>query len=325
MVGLSGNNTGSVDEGIIGAGNVSDSDIIVNTPSTGAPFPTWLPGDATIVVPLSPSIGSVSLSQDPTTGSVTWTYTVDSDDPALDDLDDGETLDVTFTVRVTDQSFDGTNYTLPGGTVVAETFEVTITINGRNEVCFTRGTEIMTPSGPRMIEDLTAGDLIITRDNGEKPIRWISSAIVSKEYRRGNDNLEPIRIAKGALAPGVPETDLKVSPQHRLLISGSNCELLLGEANVLTSAKSLLNGDTIHHCGEDFETLEYWHMMFDDHEVVFANGCPVESFFFGDVAEGILNEEQTAEILTLFPDLKESRQQLAYPEAKQHEAALLIG
>ncbi len=322
MVGLSGNNTATVNEGINGAGNVSVNDVIVNTEPAGAP--AWVAGGYDIIA--GPSIGTLTAVQDTSfgAGSVTWTFVIDSDDPALDGLDDGETLDVTFTIRVTDVSFNGVDYTTAGGTPVAETFEVTITINGRNEVCFTRGTDIMTPSGPRPIEELCIGDLVNTRDNGPKKIKWIAAAKVAKEYRRGNDNLEPIKIGKGALSPGVPSKDLKVSPQHRILLSGAMCELLFAESQILVSAKSLLNNTTIRSCGEDFKDLEYWHMMFDDHEIVFANGCPSESFYFGNFAESTLNDDQIAELLTLFPKLNDARPTLAHPQINKREAAVLM-
>lgn len=40
-------------------------------------------------------------------------------------------------------------------------------------VCFTRGTMIACPEGLRAVEDLKPGDLVITRDHGPQPIRWI--------------------------------------------------------------------------------------------------------------------------------------------------------
>lgn len=322
MVGLSGNNTATVDEGINGAGLVSATDIINNTESAGAPY-VWSPGDYDIVA--GPSIGTLTAVQNTNigAGSVTWTYSIDSDDPALDDLDDGETLDVTFTIRVSDLSFNGTDFVLSGGTVVAEDFTVTVTINGRNEVCFTRGTDILTPDGPRPIEEICVGDLVETFNNGPKPVKWIASAKVAQEFRRGNSNLEPILISQDAIAPGVPTKSLKVSPQHRILLSGGECELLFGEASVLASAKSLLNGTTIRDCGEDFRNLEYWHLMFDDHEIVFANGCPSESFYLGDMAEENLNSEQISELRLLFPNFADEPPSLAYPQIKTHEASLL--
>ncbi|WP_342076504.1 Hint domain-containing protein [Yoonia sp. SS1-5] len=322
MVSLSGPTTATISEDIDGAGTETISGVVANNePGAFA----WLAGGYTVVDGVGAGNGTLTIVQNTADGEggYTWTYTFDSDDPFLDDLDDGETLTLDFTIRVTDVSYTPGGGSTVNGTQVVDTHTVTITINGRNEVCFTPGTEIMTPSGPVLIENLRVGDMVLTRDNGAKPIRWIASAKVGHAYRRGNDNLEPIMIAAGAISPGVPAKDLVVSPQHRVLLTGQHCDLLFGEQAILASAKNLLNGDTIRHCGDAFADLEYWHMMFDDHEIVFANGCPTESLYFGDVATNTLPAAQLAELRHLFGN-DHATTKLAFPELKAHEAAVLM-
>jgi hypothetical protein len=160
-------------------------------------------------------------------------------------------------------------------------------------VCFTRGTRILTAEGEREIEDLVAGDLVFTLDHGYQPIRWIGSSTVV-----GKGRFAPIVIEAGAL--GNTRT-LAVSPQHRMLLSGWQAELLFDEPEVLVAAKMLVNDTTIR--AEDRDEVEYFHMLFDAHEVVIAEGAPSESFHPGHVGWGALAEAAREEILALFPQL----------------------
>jgi len=95
--------------------------------------------------------------------------------------------------------------------------------------------------------------------------------------------------------------DLRVSPQHRMLLGGWQAQMLFGDDEVLVAAKHLVNDSTILRVegGE----VEYFHMLFDTHEIVFASGAPSESFHPGQIGWGALAEEARAEILELFPEL----------------------
>ena len=130
-------------------------------------------------------------------------------------------------------------------------------------VCFTRGTLIKTDQGERPIEELAAGDMVLTMDHGYQPIRWIGSS-----KRAATGDLAPILIRKGALGN---DRDLRVSPQHRMLLQGWQAELLFGELEVLATAKSLLNDHSILR--DEGGEVEYFHMLFDTHEIIYAEGC----------------------------------------------------
>ncbi len=129
--------------------------------------------------------------------------------------------------------------------------------------CFTRGTLIKTDQGERPIEELAAGDMVLTMDHGYQPIRWIGSS-----KRAATGDLAPILIRKGALGN---DRDLRVSPQHRMLLQGWQAELLFGELEVLATAKSLLNDHSILR--DEGGEVEYFHMLFDTHEIIYAEGC----------------------------------------------------
>ena len=173
--------------------------------------------------------------------------------------------------------------------------EVTITFSEIESVvvCFARGTMIDTAEGEKPIEDLMVGDLVRTADHDYQPIRWIGSSKVAAV-----GHIAPILIKAGALGN---TRDLRVSPQHRMLLGGWQAQMLFGDDEVLVAAKHLVNDSTIlrMESGE----VEYYHMLFDTHEIVFAEGAPSESFHPGQMGWGALAEESRAEILELFPEL----------------------
>ena len=160
-------------------------------------------------------------------------------------------------------------------------------------LCFAKGTWITTPSGQVPIEELAAGDMVVTMDHGPQPIRWISSS-----KRRAIGNMAPILIRKGALGN---TRDLRVSPQHRMLLSGWQAEVLFGESEVLATAKSLVNDHSILR--EEGGEVEYFHMLFDSHEIVYAEGAPCESRHPGAEGWKALDAPTRNEILELFPQL----------------------
>ena len=108
-----------------------------------------------------------------------------------------------------------------------------------NVICFTPGTMIATPSGPRLIEALRPGDRVLTRDNGPQPIVWIGDRTLSPLELWNAPNLAPITIAADRIGAA---HDLTVSPQHRLLIGGQRAELLFDEPEVLVPAISAFAG-----------------------------------------------------------------------------------
>lgn len=176
-----------------------------------------------------------------------------------------------------------------------------LTFDNTNVVCFARGTMIATELGETAIEDLAVGDLVATKDNGLKPIKWIGSNKLSKAQLTQHPNLLPIRISAGSLAPGYPAHDLTVSPQHRVLVRSRIAQKMFGESDILVAAKQLLSVDGIDIVSVD--EVEYFHFLFDQHEVVFANGAETESLFTGPEALKAVTEDARAEILALFPEL----------------------
>ncbi len=168
--------------------------------------------------------------------------------------------------------------------------------------CFAAGTLIQTAHGDVKVEDLQAGDKVITKDNGYQEIRWIGSSFVSAANLAARPKLAPIRISAGALGDATPSSDLLVSPEHRVLVRSSLARKLFGTNEVLIAAKQLLLTDGVD-IAEDLSSVEYFHMLFDRHEIVVSNGAETESLYTGPMAILSLSDEAKEEILTLFPDL----------------------
>lgn len=171
-------------------------------------------------------------------------------------------------------------------------------------ICFTRGVLIKSAKGEVPVERLTEGDHVLTMDAGYQPIRWIGSNWVDAAGLDANPKLIPIRILAGALGNGLPEQDIVVSPQHRVLISSVIAERIFDIREVLVPANKLLAMEGIDLAEDMLATgVEYWHFLFDAHQIVWSNGAPTESLFTGPEALKAVSPEAREEITTLFPEI----------------------
>ncbi len=183
-------------------------------------------------------------------------------------------------------------------------------------ICFVGGTLIETAQGLADVENLVAGDLVITLDHGLQPIRWIGSRTVD-----AGGKFAPICIRKGALGN---HRDLFVSPQHRLLFKGALAEMYFGESEVLVAAKHLVNGKTIQKMPA--RRVTYYHLLFDTHEIILSEGIPSESLHPNQNSLRGVSKQSRQEILTLFPELAVpggTKGKPARPCIRKHEASLL--
>ncbi len=192
--------------------------------------------------------------------------------------------------------------------------------------CFTPGSLIATPKGERLVEDLQIGDKIITRDNGIQEIRWVGEKKLDWRSLAANPHLSPILIKKGALGNDLPERDMMVSPNHRMLVANDKTALYFEEREVLAAAKHLVDNHDILQA--EVMTTRYLHFMFDYHQIVLADGAWTESFQPGDLSMKAVGNAQRNEITELFPELATAEGIKAYQSArktlKAHEAKLLV-
>ena len=172
--------------------------------------------------------------------------------------------------------------------------------------CFTPGAQVLTDQGELAVEDLQPGDLVLTRDNGYQPIRWTGRRDLSHAELIVEPRFNPVHIARGALGVGLPVRDMMVSPQHRMLVTGPRAELLFGENEVLVAAKHLVGLPGIEQ--RISRGVSYIHILFDQHEIVRADGAWSESFQPGDLTMEGMQSDQRGEIEALFPALGQGAQ-----------------
>lgn len=192
-------------------------------------------------------------------------------------------------------------------------------------ICFAQDTKIATMAGERPVQALREGDRVITRDNGLQEIAWIGCRRLDAAELTTNPHLQPILIKAGSLGHNQPETDLLVSPSHRMLIANDANALLFDERETLVAAKHLLGKPGVDRA--QASAVCYYHILFEQHEVVLGNGAWSESFQPGDYSVSTLDDAQRQEIFALFPELemKDALQNFAAARRSlnKHEAALV--
>jgi hypothetical protein len=198
-------------------------------------------------------------------------------DGTLTTVGDGDIETVNFT------------YTVESSTGQTDTGFVTID----SIPCFVAGTLILTPSGEVPVDWLAPGDMVMTRDDGPQPLRWVGSRKIA-----ATGAFAPICIRAGTFGA---HNELWVSPEHRILIRDGLADLLFGEPEVLIAAKHLVNDRTVRRI--EGGTVEYCHLMFDRHQVVISEGLETESFLPGPSVMGEFEDEIRSEVLELFPEI----------------------
>jgi autotransporter passenger strand-loop-strand repeat protein len=155
-----------------------------------------------------------------------------------------------------------------GNTAVSDVV-VTSTMTINYIPCYAAGTRVLGLAGEMLVEDVRAGDWLVTMRPGGPAARrvvWVGSRRLDLTRIDAPERARPIRIRAGAIAAGVPERDLRVSPWHALYLHGH-----------LFEARHLVNGSTIiveHHTSH----VTYHHIELDAHDVILAEGCAAESY-----------------------------------------------
>ena len=136
-------------------------------------------------------------------------------------------------------------------------------------VCFAAGTLIRTDHGEVAVEDIAAGDRVVTLEDGHEVLRavtWVGCRRLDIASHKRPELVAPVRVRAGAFGEGLPKRDLLVSPDHCLFVDGK-----------LVPAKLLVNDMTIIN-DRAISTVTYHHIELEEHAVLLAEGLPAESY-----------------------------------------------
>jgi hypothetical protein len=201
--------------------------------------------------------------------------------------------------------------------------------NGNSEYesfvpCFTPGSIVSTANGFVAVENLSAGDHVMTRDNGFQVLHWIGRKDIGRAALVADARFCPIRIHKGALGHGEPMKDMIVSPYHRILLNGPRLTVNFGEDEVLVAAKHLVGMPGVEQVAP--RNVSYLHLLCARHKVLTVDAIWTESFQPGAYTMTGLASDQVDEVYSLFPELKDPKLKLGFRDARivlrSHEAQI---
>lgn len=165
------------------------------------------------------------------------------------------------------------------------------------------GVMIETLYGPVAVEDLTVGDNIIVADGqGYQPIRWIGVQRYSGKGNSLTKKLIPVRIVAGSLGGGLPKHDLLVSQEQHILLGALPVRRGSDVTEALVAARHLLKIPGVE-LATDLNEIEVYHILFDNHEIIFAEEIATESIYLGKRMLKKLPRWQRIKIHQMFPEL----------------------
>lgn len=165
-------------------------------------------------------------------------------------------------------------------------------------VSLASGTRIALADGRQVaIERLAPGDRVLTRDHGSQPVRWIGRATL-----RAVGAFAPVVIVAGTMGNA---GDLVVSQHHRIFIYQRRRSALVGTSELLVQAKHLVDGETIF--AREGGYVDYFSLVFDRHEIIYAEGIPAESLLVNEATLAHLPDELAEEVRKRFPQLSQSQ------------------
>lgn len=179
--------------------------------------------------------------------------------------------------------------------------------NAGGVICFTPGTMILKEDGLCPVEYLREGDKIQTKDNGAKEILWIGSRRITGARLYAMPHLAPVRLRRGALDRGIPDSGLLVSPDHRMVLKGPKAQELFNCTEVLVTARDLVNDDTVF-IDRTLREVTYVHLMLESHQIVFANSVETESFHPASAAMSDIGTDSLERLYDRIPGLRNDPQ-----------------
>jgi hypothetical protein len=142
--------------------------------------------------------------------------------------------------------------------------------------CFASGTQIMTPSGARRVEEIAVGDFVVTAQGRQVPVLWHGRRDLKAADLLSHPQNRPIRLRAGHYGC---QRDLLLSAQHGVRVTGPDGDCLVRAGHLIGKGARLAPG---------LREVCYHHLLLPSHAVIFAEGAPVESFYPGKMAVAAL-------------------------------------
>ena len=175
--------------------------------------------------------------------------------------------------------------------VQAQAPKVALEISNLELGCVMRGTKIATRRGEVAIEELRAGDEVVSRDHGLTPVRWVGRLFAQNA---------PVKVPAGAMGRRVPARDCWLSPDARLWMKGAEFEEAFTAREVLVPVKDLVGWRGITE--DQSSNSEFYLFICDTPCVVTADGMSIEMRHPGRNVD-LFEQVDADEMADLFPEL----------------------
>lgn len=160
----------------------------------------------------------------------------------------------------------------------------------------TGSASLRTPCGARRADNLRKGDLIVTRDNGLQAVKLVFTRTVTEAEIAADPSLAPVRLKPRSIGPMMPQRDLLVAPDHKVLVPGYRLADMPDTASYLITARDVAEASDEAFLDRGLGDVTYYNIVFDDHQVFCANGLPVESYVPTEQAVSVLEPDVKADI-----------------------------
>lgn len=202
-------------------------------------------------------------------------------------------------------------------TIAKKITDGTVVKAGARGLC--AGANVRTPCGPRRVEFVRKGDLIVTRDNGLQPVRMVWTRTVTATEMAADPSLSPVVLKPRAIGPMMPQKELAVGRAHRLLIPGWRLQDEDDATSCLVPARDVAGINDNAFVGKQDKDITYYNLVFDEPQVFCANGLPIESFSPDDETISETPETVLQELRETFPERAPGFADYPAPRYKKRE------
>ncbi len=157
-----------------------------------------------------------------------------------------------------------------------------------------QNTHIMTINGEIRIENLKAGDMIVTRDRGLQPLLWVGKVTPTQPRKAVYFSKNSINNSR----------DMLLCPNQLVALKGSKALLHYGQREVLIAAHTFVNGDTIRYA--DTCQQPFFQLLLKNHQVIYAEAAAMESYLPSVQNLALLAPDQKQQLFKALPCLQDN-------------------